>query len=51
MKKAGRHLDRALMGAVVNEKMQTFSQRRLIKDLAEIDNEKIPTVGVTARPL
>ena len=35
----------------MNEKGQTFSHKRLIKDFEEIENEKIPTVGVTARPL
>ena len=51
MKKAGRHVDRALMRTAINEKMQTFSHKRLMKDLKEIENEKIPTTGVTARPL
>ena len=36
MKKAGRHVDRALMRTAVNEKLQTFSHRRLMKDLQEI---------------
>jgi ubiquitin-protein ligase len=51
MKKAGRHTDAALLRTVVNEKLQTFSHKRLIKDFEEIEREKIPTVGVTARPL
>lgn len=50
MKRAGRHRDNALLRATVNEK-QTFSEKRLMKDLQEIENEKIPTCGVTARPL
>ena len=51
MKKAGRHLDKALMRTSINDKLQTFSHKRLIKDLEEIEKDKIPTVGVTARPL
>ena len=51
MKKAGRHIDGALLRTVVNEKLQTFSHKRLMKDYDEIQQEKIPTVGVTARPL
>lgn len=51
MKKPGRHLDQALLRTSINEKALTFSHRRLMKDLEEIEKEKIPTVGVTARPL
>jgi ubiquitin-conjugating enzyme E2 A len=51
MKKPGRHFDTALVRNSLNEKLLTFSHKRLIKDLEEIQNEKIPTVGVTARPL
>lgn len=51
MKKRGRSQDQALLRTVVNKKSQTYSQKRLIKDLQEIEKEKIPTVGVTARPL
>jgi len=51
MKRAGRHRDNALLSITVNEKLQTFSHKRLLKDLEEIENEKIPTCGVTARPL
>lgn len=51
MKKQGRHIDKALLSTSINEKNMNLCHRRLIKDLAEIDNEKIPTVGVTARPL
>jgi ubiquitin-conjugating enzyme E2 D/E len=51
MKKPGRHMDSAIHRSVIDDKLQTFAQRRLIKDLEEIENEKIPTVGVTARPL
>lgn len=51
MKKAGRHIDGALLRTVVNEKLQTFSHKRLMKDYEEIEKDKIPTVGVTARPL
>jgi hypothetical protein len=36
MKKAGRHIDTALLRTSVNEKLQTFSHKRLIKDLEEI---------------
>ncbi len=51
MKARGRSQDQALLRTVVNKKNQTYSQKRLIKDLEQIENEKIPTVGVTARPL
>lgn len=51
MKKPGRHLDQALLRTSINEKALTFSHKRLMKDLEEIEKEKIPTVGVTARPL
>eukprot|EP00919_Chromeraceae_sp_WS-2016_P022119 GHVR01052612.1.p2 GENE.GHVR01052612.1~~GHVR01052612.1.p2 ORF type:complete len:157 (-),score=15.58 GHVR01052612.1:4294-4764(-) len=51
MKQKGRSTDQALHRTAVNKKLQTFSHKRLAKDLAEIENEKIPTVGVTARPL
>jgi ubiquitin-protein ligase len=51
MKKQGRSKDQALLRTAVSKKLQTFSHRRLMKDLEEIENEKIPTVGVTARPL
>lgn len=51
MKKAGRHIDTALIRGSLNEKAQTLQLRRLYRDLEEIQNEKIPTVGVTARPL
>ena len=33
MKKEGRHIDQALMRTAVNEKLQTFSHKRLMKDL------------------
>ena len=51
MKKRGRSKDQALLRTAASKKMQTFSHKRLMKDLEEIENEKIPTVGVTARPL
>jgi ubiquitin-protein ligase len=51
MKKRGRSTDQALLRTGINKKYQTFSHKRLIKDLEEIENEKVPTVGVTARPL
>jgi len=51
MKKGGRHVDGALLRTTINEKLQTFSHKRLMKDYEEIKNEQIPTVGVTARPL
>lgn len=51
MKKPGKSIDQALLRAQVNKKAQTFAHKRLVKDLEEIDNEKIPTVGVVARPL
>lgn len=51
MKKRGRSKDQALLRTAVNKKMQTYSHKRLMKDLEEIEKEKIPTVGVTARPL
>jgi len=46
-----RSSDQALLRAAVNKKNQTFAMKRLAKDLEEIDNETIPTVGVVARPL
>ena len=51
MKGFGRHRDNALLRTVVNQNLQTFSHKRLLKDLEEIEKEKIPTCGVTARPL
>lgn len=33
MKKAGRHIDKALIRTTVNDKLQTFSHKRLMKDL------------------
>lgn len=51
MKKPGKSLDQALLRAQVNKKAQTFAHKRLAKDLEEIENEKIPTIGVVARPL
>lgn len=38
MKKQGRHHDNALNRTLVNEKLQTLSHKRLMKDLEEIDN-------------
>jgi hypothetical protein len=32
MKKKGRHIDQALLGAAINKKDQTFSHKRLTKD-------------------
>ena len=51
MKSKGRSTDQALLRTALNKKLQTYSHKRLIKDLEEIEKEKIPTVGVTARPL
>ena len=51
MKQRGRSTDKALLRTTVNRKLQTYSHKRLIKDLEEMEKEKIPTVGVTARPL
>ena len=41
----------ALLRTLANKKGQSYSMRRLIKDLQEIERNKIPTVGVAARPL
>jgi len=51
MKKQGRYTDNALNNMDVDEKRQPFVVKRLKRDLDEIDKEKIPTCGVTARPL
>lgn len=51
MKKQGRSTDQALLRTAINKNIQTFSHKRLMKDLQEIQNETIPTVGVIARPL
>jgi ubiquitin-protein ligase len=51
MKGKGRNKDQALLRTVASKDAQTFATKRLIKDLEQIDNEKVPTVGVTARPL
>ena len=51
MKMRGKSSDQALIRAALNKKNQTFAMKRLAKDLEEIDNEQIPTVGVVARPL
>lgn len=51
MKKRGRSTDQALLRTAINKKYQTYSHKRLLRDLEEIENEKVPTVGVTARPL
>ena len=50
-KPTGRQTDKALFRTAVNEKLQTFSHKRIMKDYEELQKEKIPTVGVTARPL
>jgi len=34
-----------------NKDAQNFATRRLLHDLKEIQEEKIPTVGVTAYPI
>jgi ubiquitin-protein ligase len=51
MKQKGKSTDQALLRTVADKKSQTFSHKRLLKDLKEIEDEKIPTCGVTARPL
>jgi hypothetical protein len=38
MKKAGRHIDKGLMRTALNEKLHTFSYKRLMKDLEELNN-------------
>jgi ubiquitin-protein ligase len=50
MKKAGRGQGGAFLRAAA-KKNQTFSMKRLAKDLEEIEKNGLPNVGVTARPL
>eukprot|EP00826_Nyctotherus_ovalis_P059993 TRINITY_DN838_c0_g2_i4.p1 TRINITY_DN838_c0_g2~~TRINITY_DN838_c0_g2_i4.p1 ORF type:complete len:1376 (-),score=453.51 TRINITY_DN838_c0_g2_i4:170-4297(-) len=50
-KKRGANKEVALLRTLANKKSQPYSLRRLIRDLQEIEKNKIPTVGVTARPL
>lgn len=40
----------ALLHTLATKKSQPYALRRLMKDLAEIEHNMIPTVGVTARP-
>ena len=51
MKNKGKGKDRAILRTMANKNALNFATKRLIRDLKEIENEKIPTVGVTARPL
>lgn len=50
-KKRGANKEVALLRTLANKKAQPYSLRRLVRDLQEIEKNKIPTVGVTARPL
>ena len=50
MRMGGMGNDRGLLRTMANKKEQTYATRRLLKDLKEIETNKVPTVGVTARP-
>ena len=47
----GRFRDKQVLRTIVNKRAQTYTTRRLLRDLKEIETCDIPTVGVTARPL
>lgn len=48
-RKPGKLRDTALLNSMVN-KNKSWAMRRLMKDLKEIEEDSVPTVGVTARP-
>lgn len=49
-KKRAANKEVALLRTLATKEAQPYSLRRLIKDLREIEENKIPTVGVAARP-
>jgi len=49
--KAGKSSNQALLRTLANKEALNFATRRLLKDLKEFENNKIPTVGVSARPM
>jgi len=48
-RKPAKMRDTALLGAMMN-KNKSWAMKRLMKDLKEIEENTIPTVGITARP-
>ena len=49
--KRGRNRDVDILRHTLFQKQSTFCARRLLRDLKEIEDNDIPTVGVSARPL
>ena len=49
--KAGKTTGKAALRTLANKGALNFATRRLLKDMDEIKNNAIPTVGVTAEPL
>jgi len=49
--KPGKSSNQALLRTLANKEALNFATRRLLKDLKEFENNKIPTVGVSARPM
>jgi len=49
--KKGKSKDKALLRTLANKQALNFASKRILKDLKEIEEEKIPTVGVIARPM
>lgn len=48
--KSGKTQNTALLRTMLTKEHQNFATIRLIRDLRELENESIPTVGVTALP-
>eukprot|EP00828_Plagiopyla_frontata_P024194 TRINITY_DN308_c0_g2_i4.p1 TRINITY_DN308_c0_g2~~TRINITY_DN308_c0_g2_i4.p1 ORF type:complete len:778 (+),score=123.89 TRINITY_DN308_c0_g2_i4:151-2484(+) len=49
--KKGKSKNQAVLRTLANKNALNFATKRLLKDLDEIEHCKIPTVGVSARPL
>ena len=49
--KAGKPSNQALLRTLASKDPLNFTTRRLLRDLKEFDKNKIPTVGVSARPM
>jgi hypothetical protein len=50
MNKGNRSKGTAVLRTLLDKDKQNFATKRLIRDLKEIEDERIPTVGVVARP-
>lgn len=49
--KKGKSKNNAFIRTLANKGAQNFATKRLMRDLKEIKEELVPTVGVTAEPL